>query len=156
MAEQSDNNGKLSPVSGQGELASPAPVSPASWLAQNALFFAILGIGAGWLWMKQGPMALVQAALVIAGLGLVIFVHELGHFLAAKGCDVYVKTFSIGFGPALPGCSFRWGETLYMVGALPLGGYVQMVGEGTEEEDDNPRSFKKKTVLQRMLIISAG
>ena len=106
--------------------------------------------------MKQGPMALVQAALVIAGLGLVIFVHELGHFLAAKGCDVYVKTFSIGFGPALPGCSFRWGETLYMVGALPLGGYVQMVGEGTEEEDDNPRSFKKKTVLQRMLIISAG
>ncbi len=156
MAEQADNNGALSPAKLAGESPLPAPVSPASWLAQNALFFTLLALGAGWLWMKQGPYALVQAGLVVAGLGLVIFVHELGHFLAAKACDVYVKTFSIGFGPALPGCSFRWGETLYMVGALPLGGYVQMVGEGSEEEDDNPRSFKKKTVFQRMLIISAG
>ena len=156
MAEQADNNEAVSPAKLAGEQAVPAPVSPASWLAQNALFFAILGLGAGWLWMKQGPYALVQAGLVVAGLGLVIFVHELGHFLAAKACDVYVKTFSIGFGPALPGCSFRWGETLYMVGALPLGGYVQMVGEGSEEEEENPRSFKKKTVFQRMLIISAG
>lgn len=156
MAEQPENNGALSPVNLPGEQPVPIPLSPASWLAQNALFFAILALGAGWLWMKQGPYALVQAALVVAGLGLVIFVHELGHFLAAKACDVYVKTFSIGFGPALPGCSFRWGETLYMVGALPLGGYVQMVGEGSEEEEENPRSFKKKTVFQRMLIISAG
>ena len=156
MAKQPENNGALSPVNLQGEQPVPVPLSPASWLAQNALFFAILALGAGWLWMKQGPYALVQAALVVAGLGLVIFVHELGHFLAAKACDVYVKTFSIGFGPALPGCSFRWGETLYMVGALPLGGYVQMVGEGSEEEEENPRSFKKKTVFQRMLIISAG
>ena len=156
MAEQPENNGALSPVNLPGQQPVPVPLSPASWLAQNALFFAILALGAGWLWMKQGPYALVQAALVVAGLGLVIFVHELGHFLAAKACDVYVKTFSIGFGPALPGCSFRWGETLYMVGALPLGGYVQMVGEGSEEEEENPRSFKKKTVFQRMLIISAG
>jgi len=156
LAEQPENNGALSPVNLPGEQPVPVPLSPASWLAQNALFFAILALGAGWLWMKQGPYALVQAALVVAGLGLVIFVHELGHFLAAKACDVYVKTFSIGFGPALPGCSFRWGETLYMVGALPLGGYVQMVGEGSEEEEENPRSFKKKTVFQRMLIISAG
>ena len=156
MAEQPENNGALSPVNLPGEQPVPVPLSPASWLAQNALFFAILALGAGWLWMKQGPYALVQATLVVAGLGLVIFVHELGHFLAAKACDVYVKTFSIGFGPALPGCSFRWGETLYMVGALPLGGYVQMVGEGSEEEEENPRSFKKKTVFQRMLIISAG
>ena len=156
MAKQPENNGAMSPVNLPGEQPVPVPLSPASWLAQNALFFAILALGAGWLWMKQGPYALVQAALVVAGLGLVIFVHELGHFLAAKACDVYVKTFSIGFGPALPGCSFRWGETLYMVGALPLGGYVQMVGEGSEEEEENPRSFKKKTVFQRMLIISAG
>ena len=156
MAKQPENNGALSPVNLPGQQPVPVPLSPASWLAQNALFFAILALGAGWLWMKQGPYALVQAALVVAGLGLVIFVHELGHFLAAKACDVYVKTFSIGFGPALPGCSFRWGETLYMVGALPLGGYVQMVGEGSEEEEENPRSFKKKTVFQRMLIISAG
>ena len=42
---------------------------------------------------------------------MVIFIHELGHFLAAKWCDVHVQTFSIGFGPALPGCSFQRGET---------------------------------------------
>ena len=88
----------------------------------------------------------------------VIFIHELGHFLAAKWCDVHVQTFSLGFGPALPGCSFKCGETTYKIGILPLGGYVQMVGEGTDaDEDENyPRSFKNKTVLQRMLIISAG
>ena len=77
----------MSPVNLPGEQPVPVPLSPASWLAQNALFFAILALGAGWLWMKQGPYALVQAALVVAGLGLVIFVHELGHFLAAQACD---------------------------------------------------------------------
>jgi membrane-associated protease RseP (regulator of RpoE activity) len=89
---------------------------------------------------------------------VLIFVHELGHFLAAKWCDVHVQTFSVGFGPALPGCSFVRGETTYKIGAIPLGGYVNMVGEGPEaDEDENyPRSFKNKTVGQRMLIISAG
>ena len=69
-----------------------------------------------------------------------------------------MQTFSLGFGPALPGCSFKWGETTYKIGILPLGGYVQMVGEGADaDEDENyPRSYKNKTVLQRMLIISAG
>ena len=92
------------------------------------------------------------------GLGVVIFIHELGHFLVAKWCDVHVQTFSIGFGPALPGCSFQWGETTYKIALFPLGGYVKMVGEGGEndEEEDDPRSFKNKTVWQRMAIISAG
>src|SRR5213596_3310574 len=100
----------------------------------------------------------VTVALVALGLGLVIFIHELGHFLAAKWCDVHVETFSIGFGPPLPGCSYTWGETTYMIALIPLGGYVKMVGEGgdTEENEDDPRSFKNKTVYQRMLIISAG
>ena len=155
MAEQVEDGATINRKQIPGYQATPV-ASPASWVAQNALFFVIIGLGAGWLWYSQGPMALVQASLVIVGLGLVIFVHELGHFLAAKSCDVYVKTFSIGFGPALPGCSFRRGETLYMVGALPLGGYVQMAGENTEEEDDSPRSFKRKSVFQRMAIISAG
>ena len=58
---------------------------------------------------------------------------------------------------ALPGCSFRWGETTYMIGVVPLGGYVKMVGEGDGEEgDEDPRSFKNKPVWQRMAIISAG
>jgi regulator of sigma E protease len=101
--------------------------------------------------------------IVKAGLGLsfVIFVHELGHFLAAKWCDVNVTTFSIGFGPAIPGCKFKWGETTYKLAILPLGGYVQMVGqvdgdEASDGSEDDPRSYRKKTVPQRMLIISAG
>lgn len=81
--------------------------------------------------------------LVAAGLGLVIFVHELGHFVAAKACGVKCEKFYIGFdipikiGPiALPStlCKFQWGETEYGVGILPLGGYVKMLGQ-----DDNPQ-----------------
>ncbi len=77
-------------------------------------------------------------ASVAAGLGLVIFVHELGHFLAAKACGVKVEKFYVGFdipmGP-LPSTllKFRRGETEYGVGILPLGGYVKMLGQ-----DDNP------------------
>ena len=98
-----------------------------------------------------------------AGLGLsfVIFIHELGHFLVAKWCDVHVQTFSIGFGPAIPGCSFKWGETTYKLAAFPLGGYVQMVGqvdmhEESDGSEEDPRSYKNKSVWQRMAIISAG
>ena len=91
----------------------------------------------------------IDTLKVIIGLGLVIFIHELGHFLAAKWCDVHVKTFSIGFGPAVPFCSYKWGETTYMVGIIPLGGYVAMVGEGDnaadEDAEEDPRSFRKKT-----------
>lgn len=102
----------------------------------------------------------IDTLKVVLGLGLVIFIHELGHFLAAKVCDVHVKTFSIGFGPAVPFCAYKWGETTYMIGIIPLGGYVSMVGEGDtsaeEEGEEDPRSFKNKSVSQRMLIISAG
>lgn len=107
--------------------------------------------------------------VLLAGLGLssMIFLHELGHFLAAKLCNVYVRTFSIGFGPAWPFCQFKWGETNYKLGMIPLGGYVAMAGEGTGEvdpdapkddvdDDTDPRSFKNRPVWQRMIIISAG
>jgi regulator of sigma E protease len=127
-------------------------------------------------WFKDNLVSLIVTAIVVAlvckftepidtvkvvlGLGLVIFIHELGHFLAAKWCDVHVKTFSIGFGPSVPFCSYRWGETTYMVGIIPLGGYVSMVGEGDnageDDAEEDPRSFRHKTVGQRMLIISAG
>ena len=106
----------------------------------------------------DGLESLWKIAKVLIGLGFVIFIHELGHFLVAKWCDVHVQTFSIGFGPALPGCSFQWGETVYKIALFPLGGYVKMVGEGADEDEgaDDPRSFKKKSVGQRMAIISAG
>jgi RIP metalloprotease RseP len=136
----------------------PPPLTPAAWLANNAIYLVLVGAAIGIIWYKLGLEGVWSAAKVVFGIGFVIFFHELGHFLAAKWCDVHVQTFSVGFGPALPGCSFQRGETTYKLAVLPLGGYVNMVGEGleAEEEENYPRSFKNKTVGQRMLIISAG
>lgn len=118
--------------------------------------------------------------------GLVIFVHELGHFLAAKMTGVYAPRFSIGFGPAL--WRHRWGETEYVLAALPLGGYVRMAsrldGEMSELEGGNEdraarhegeegydpdalvpfgprpvpehRLFESKPLVARLLILLAG
>jgi regulator of sigma E protease len=139
----------------------PAPDRPktvAGWFAANLLPIAfVVAVVALIVWRD---LDIWPVALAVLGLGLVIFIHELGHFLAAKLCDVHVETFSIGFGKAIPGCQFRYGETTYKIGWIPLGGYVKMVGEGdnadTEEADEDPRSFKNKSVGQRMIIISAG
>ena len=60
-------------------------------------------------------------------LGVLIFVHELGHFVAAKACGIYVDRFSLGMPPRLFG--FKYGETDYCVGLLPIGGYVKMAGQ---------------------------
>ena len=59
-------------------------------------------------------------------IGVLVFVHELGHLIAAKSVDIAVPRFSIGFGPRIAG--FQWGETEYVISALPLGGYVRMAG----------------------------
>ena len=75
-------------------------------------------------------MALTILATVVV-LGVLIFVHELGHFLAAKAVDIEVPRFSIGLGPKLIG--FRHGETEYVISWLPLGGYVKMAGMADEE-----------------------
>ncbi|MGW8311669.1 MAG: RIP metalloprotease RseP [Desulfuromonadales bacterium] len=102
---------------------------------------------------------------IIAGiimLGILVFVHELGHFCVAKLCGVKVLKFSLGFGPRL--VSRRWGETEYMICAIPLGGYVQMLGEGGGEQgetgDIDPseehRSFANKKISRRMAIVAAG
>ena len=91
------------------------------------------------------------------GLGFVIFLHELGHFLLAKWNGVKVEKFSIGFGPTLFG--FRRGETEYVLAAVPLGGFVKMLGEGPEDEANkstDPRAYPNKSVWARMAIISAG
>jgi len=94
----------------------------------------------------------------IVVLGILIFFHELGHFLVAKYFGVKVLKFSLGFGPKIIGR--RVGETEYLISALPLGGYVKMLGEGEEEEEidrrDLERSFSSQHPLKRMAIVAAG
>jgi regulator of sigma E protease len=90
-------------------------------------------------------------------LGVLVFVHELGHFLAAKALGVKVLRFSIGFGPRLVG--FTRGETEYRIAALPLGGYVKMAGEVPGEEvtpEEEARSYLAQSPWKRMLIVAAG
>ncbi len=94
---------------------------------------------------------------VIILLGILIFVHELGHFLAAKMSGVGVLKFSLGFGPRLVGRQI--GETEYRVSAIPLGGYVRLFGETGEEEispEDEKRSFQRQPVSRRIAIVAAG
>jgi regulator of sigma E protease len=92
-------------------------------------------------------------------LGVLIFFHELGHFLAAKYFGVKVLKFSLGFGPKLVGKQV--GETEYLISALPLGGYVKMLGENVDEEEplspeDEEKSFSNKHVAKRIGIVAAG
>jgi regulator of sigma E protease len=88
-------------------------------------------------------------------LGALIFVHELGHFLVAKRAGVRVLKFSLGFGPKIIG--FTRGGTEYLLSAIPLGGYVKMLGEDPKEEVvDREGSFSEKPVGWRSLIILAG
>jgi regulator of sigma E protease len=132
-----------------------------------------------WLALPANWWVVLQVA---GGLGFVIFVHELGHFLVAKACGVKCEKFYLGFDVGgLKLCSFKWGETEYGIGILPLGGYVKMLGQ-----DDNPaaaaaeaerarlsgdlppepvagphpqwdpRSYPAQSVPERMAIISAG
>lgn len=136
----------------------PPPLSARAWLTQNGLSLGFVAALFAVLYSQFGAENVLAGVVAVLGIGFIIFIHELGHFLAAKWCDVHVQTFSIGFGPALPGCSFTRGETTYKIALFPLGGYVNMVGEGPEadEDEDYPRSFKNKSVGARMLIISAG
>lgn len=88
-------------------------------------------------------------------LGVMIIIHELGHYWAAVLCDVKVDVFSVGFGPRLFG--FRRGETDFRFSAILFGGYVKMTGEQPGEgPSDDPRAFSNKPRWQRLLIVFAG
>jgi len=108
---------------------------------------------------------LVDVVVFLLVLGLLVFFHELGHFLAAKACGIYVDRFSLGMPPRLAGV--RLGETDYCVGALPFGGYVKMAGQEDAPLSDEEREatygqvpperwFSKKPVWQRVIVIFAG
>ncbi len=101
-------------------------------------------------------MSLLQPVFwMVILLGIMILVHELGHFWAALAVRVKVETFSIGFGPRLFG--FRRGETDFRVSAIPFGGYVRMLGEQPgDEKSFDPRSFQAKERWQRAIVIIAG
>ena len=93
----------------------------------------------------------------IVVLGVLIFFHELGHFLFARMFGVGVEKFSLGFGPRIFG--WKSGLTDYRVSAIPLGGYVKMVGEDPSVEMDPeeiPFSFTHKHVFKKLLIVAAG
>ncbi len=133
----------------------------------------------GLAWFIENWWVVLQVA---GGLGFVIFVHELGHFLVAKACGVKCEKFFLGFDiGGLKLASFKWGETEYGIGVLPLGGYVKMLGQddnpaAAEHEAQrarlsgdlpaepvagphpawDPRSYPAQSVPKRMAIISAG
>src|SRR3990172_6519357 len=97
----------------------------------------------------------IVAAILV--LGFLILFHELGHFVVAKRAGVGVLKFSIGFGPRLFG--FRIGRTDYVISAIPLGGFVKMVGEDPEEQvapQDQMVAFQRQPLWKRMAIVVAG
>ncbi len=97
-------------------------------------------------------MTLIYFLIVI---GILVFVHEFGHFIMAKRAGVRVEKFSLGMGPKLFG--YKKGDTEYVISALPLGGYVKMAGENPDEEPTGAADeFQSKTVWQRAKIAATG
>ncbi|MFQ5598101.1 MAG: RIP metalloprotease RseP [Nitrospiria bacterium] len=93
----------------------------------------------------------------IVVLGIIVVFHEFGHYLVARMCGVQVKTFSVGFGPKL--LSKKVGPTEYCLSALPLGGYVRMLGDDPNEEipaEDRPYAFLAQPVRKKIAIVLAG
>lgn len=101
-------------------------------------------------------MSDLLTTLLIFGLilGLLIFVHEFGHFITAKLFGVRVEEFGFGLPPRLFG--LKRGETIYSINAIPAGGFVNLSGEDAEENSKDPRHFLSKSPLKRALIITAG
>lgn len=95
---------------------------------------------------------LISAIKIIILLGVLITIHELGHFIVAKLCKVKVNEFAIGFGPAI--WKKQGKETKYTLRLIPLGGYNSM--EGEDEVSDDERSFSKASIPRRIAIVLAG
>lgn len=105
-------------------------------------------------YIQQGFMAIFAFVLL---LGILIFIHELGHFMVAKWCGVRVEVFSLGFGKKI--FSFKRGATTYAISLIPLGGYVKMFGDELNSDisdEEKKFSFTHKPVFQRIAIVLAG
>lgn len=108
---------------------------------------------------------LTTTVIFLLALGILVVVHEWGHYIVAKMCGIWVEKFSIGFGPKIVG--FKKGDTDYRIAPIPLGGYVKLYGQDPYEEADrdeekakiiakDPRSFASKTYWQRMCVVLGG
>ena len=93
-------------------------------------------------------------AIFVGLIGVLVFVHEFGHYLVARLIGAKVEEFALGFGPTL--LKKKIGETEYMIKALPLGGYVKILGESEIEKTDNPRSLRNKPAILRIIVMIAG
>src|SRR5690606_7421771 len=105
-----------------------------------------------------GGTTAFTVVLFILVLGLLIFVHELGHYLAARSVGIRVEAFSIGFGREIFGWTDKHG-TRWKIALIPMGGYVQMYGQEDGKaysHKDHPDSFSAKSILQRAWVIAAG
>lgn len=142
--EDPDGSGRSAPKGERAEIGQPY-VRP-SRLAILVALLAALG-----LW--QGPRILVIVAAVV----VMIFFHELGHFVMARRADMKVTEFMIGFGPRI--FSFRKGDVEYGLKAIPAGAYVKIIGMADVEEvppQDEPRTYRQKGYLARMGVAVAG
>lgn len=116
---------------------------------QSFLLMSILPIA-----LAASFLASMSWLVVVLGIGVLIFIHELGHFLVAKYEKIRVEKFALGFGPTL--FHYKWGETDYCLHLLPLGGYVKLAGENPEEGTHAPDEFMSKTPGARTRVILAG
>lgn len=108
-------------------------------------------------------MVIIDIVLALIGIGIIIFIHEAGHFMAAKKVGVRVERFAVGFDPPLRGRNLRFlaftrGETEYVIGMIPFGGYVKMAGETLMAGDSQgePGELVSKSVGARALVFAAG
>ena len=97
---------------------------------------------------------ILYALIMIVVLGILVFVHEFGHFFSARRCGVAVKEFAIGMGPKIVSWKSKKYDTQYSLRLLPIGGYVSMVGE--DEQSDDKAAFCNKSIWKRMIIVLSG
>lgn len=94
------------------------------------------------------------AVIMVLVFGVLIFIHEFGHFFTARRCGVTIKEFAVGMGPTIISWKSKKYDTKYALRVFPIGGFVSMVGEDEESEDAN--AFCNKSVPKRMIIVIAG
>ena len=98
---------------------------------------------------------MISAIAIILGIGIMILIHEFGHFVAAKSLGIKVEAFSIGFGPAI--FKIQGKETLYKISAIPLGGYIKMKGEDPEEDlEGTEDEFLSRKTHEKIMVAIAG